>query len=642
MIRKTTQARIVGAVLAVSALTVVQADSPDAARAAITVTVPGCEVNPDDVVAWWRGEDNLVAEVGPDLTGNVPFTTGTVGRAMNLGGPTTTNTATTTQLPTLDNQITIETWIKPTPTGQTQTIISRWSFIGGNKDDAYILLIGPTGELEFRTDDPSSRWPTRLTVTANNLPNLFDGNFHHIAATRSPTTTALYYNGNLAATSPSRGATLNPATTTPVQLGSSSGRGNPFWYHGTLDEPTIWRRALTANEIDRIVLAGPAGKCPVIPIQRAKLLDPAGGAGDFFGYSVAVDAVTAVAGSPYSDTFSGSVHTFVRSGLTWSPEQIVTAGDAFITDFFGWSVDIVDDTMVVGAPGVSGDAGAAYVFTRSGAAWTQQAKLTASDGAPVDNFGYSVSIDGNTIIVGAQNADQTGGANQSGAVYVFELIGGVWGQTAKLTAADAATGDAFGAFAEISGAQVVVGSPFDDDAGTSSGAAYVFDRDPTTGWSQVAKLVADDAAAGDTFGSSASIDAERVVIGASLADEMAIDSGAAYVFESAATVWTQRVKLVPLGAAAGDHFGSAVAVSGPTVVVGSDGDDDAGNRSGAAHVFTELAATWSETTKLLGSDTTAEDQFGFAVDIDAFTINVGAYLDDDRGNNSGSVYVFGT
>ena len=164
-----------------------------------------------------------------------------------------------------------------------------------------------------------------------------------------------------------------------------------------------------------------------------------------------------------------------------------------------------------GAAGI--DQGSAYVFVRSGGVWSQQQKLEASDAAADDRFGFSVAISGETVVVGAPGDDGAAGIDQ-GSAYVFVRSGGVWSQQQKLLASDAAADDDFGSSVAISGETVVVGAPWDDDAtGFYQGSAYVFVRSGGV-WSQQQKLLASDAAGGDAFGFSVAISGETVVVGA--------------------------------------------------------------------------------------------------------------------------------
>ncbi len=349
-------------------------------------------------------------------------------------------------------------------------------------------------------------------------------------------------------------------------------------------------------------------------------------------------------------------------------------------DKFGYSVAVDGDIAVVGAyqddsdePNGIVDSGAAYVFTRSGGVvWDEGVKLTASDGAPYDNFGISVAVDDNTIVIGASGDDDNGA--DSGSVYVFtrDPYSGVWSQAAKLTASDGEALGYFGQSVAVSGDTVLVGAYQDDDEGNDledSGSVYVFTK-PTSegGWSDwndlpqtatnenyddkdrlTAKLTASDAADDDNFGTSVALDGDTAVIGAPGDDDNGIDSGSVYVFVKPLNGWattsTHTAKLTDRGGAAGDSFGVSVAVDGVTAVVGAHQHDDKGIDSGSAYVFMKPSGTaWITTStwtaKLTADDGEAFDYFGYSVAVDGDTAAVGAYQDDDKGADSGSVYVF--
>jgi len=214
----------------------------------------------------------------------------------------------------------------------------------------------------------------------------------------------------------------------------------------------------------------------------------------------------------------------------WTQQQKLTASDAAANDWFGWPVSVSGDTVVVGAyrdDGVGTDSGSAYVFVRSGGVWTQQQKLTASDAAAQDQFGSDLSVSGDTAVVSARWDD--GAGTDSGSAYVFVRSGGVWTQQQKLTASDAATNDWFGFAVSVSGNKAVVGAPLDDDAGSSSGSAYVFVRSGGV-WTQQQKLTASDAAANDQFGQLVSLTGDTVAIGTPADDAAGPFSGSAYLF----------------------------------------------------------------------------------------------------------------
>ena len=371
--------------------------------------------------------------------------------------------------------------------------------------------------------------------------------------------------------------------------------------------------------------------------------------GDLFGVSAAISGDTTVVGAESDDNTgganAGAAYVFTRSGTVWTQQAKLTASDAAASDFFGFSVSISGDTIVVGSlnnDNVGGtDAGAAYVFTRSGTVWTQQQKLTASDGAAVDNFGYSVAISGDTVIVGALIDDNAGGTD-AGSAYIFTRSGSIWTQQQKLTASDGAASDEFGVSVAISGDTVIVGALLDDNAGgADAGGAYVFTRSGTV-WTQQQKLTASDAAAGSQFGVSVGVSGDSAVAGANGDDAGGINAGAAYVFTRSGTAWTQQQKLTASDPANGDQFGHALSISGDTVLIAAQADDTAGGTdAGSAYVFTRSGTVWTEQQKLTASDGAASDELGISVAISGDTGIVGAYLDDTAaGTDAGSAYIF--
>jgi hypothetical protein len=384
--------------------------------------------------------------------------------------------------------------------------------------------------------------------------------------------------------------------------------------------------------------------------ELAKLVASDAAAGDKFGGSVAVSGDTAVIAADSDDhaggTNAGSAHVFVRSGGAWTQQAKLTASDAAASDYFGSSVAVSGDTVVIGARGddyAGGDyAGAAYVFVRSGMVWTQQAKLIASDAAAFDYFGSSVAVSGDTAVIGA-HADTHAGGSGAGSAYVFVRSGGVWTQQAKLTASDAAGGDNFGSSVAVSSDTVVIGANLDDHVGGSNaGSAYVFLRLGGV-WNEQAKLTAGDAAASYAFGYSVAVSGDTALIGAR-GDSNAGGTGAgsAYVFVRSGGVWSQQAKLTASDAAGGDNFGSSVAVSSDTVVIGANLDDHVGgSNAGSAYVFVRSGGGWSQQAKLTASDAAADDNFGISVAASGDTAVIGAHLDDHAGGtDAGSAYVF--
>ncbi len=381
--------------------------------------------------------------------------------------------------------------------------------------------------------------------------------------------------------------------------------------------------------------------------QIAKLTASDGVAGDLFGHSVAVDGDTAVVGAYEDESEKGAAYVLAKdSSGAWSQVAKLTASDGEAGDIFGWSVAVDGDTVVVGARYDD----LAYVFTKPGTGWataTETAKLTASDGVVGDWFGQSVAVDGDTVVVGASEDDG------SGSAYVFtKAADSVWTdatQTAKLTASDGDDFDEFGKSVAVDGDTAVAGAPNND----GYGSAYVFIK-PAAGWgdaTQTAKMTpgaTDDGAAGlaGTFGAAVAVDGETVVAGASAYSG---SQGRAYVFTKPSGGWEDAERTAELATsdAEKNQFGWSVAVDGNTVVVGAHTDDasDSVNDSGSVYVFTKATdSVWAdatETVKLTATDGASGEQFGWSIAAGGGTVVVGAHWDDDKGADSGSAYVYG-
>jgi hypothetical protein len=307
----------------------------------------------------------------------------------------------------------------------------------------------------------------------------------------------------------------------------------------------------------------------------------------------------------------GSVYVFTRSGTTWTQQAVLVAGDGAEEDTFGQSVALAGDTALVGAYAddtlAGSDAGSAYVFVRSGTTWTQQQQLLAVGGAAGDTFGVSVSLSGDIALVGASGRDTFGGGGNAGAAYVFIRSGTTWTQQVELLAGDGFPDDRFGASVSLAGDTALVGSRFADmPAGSDCGAAYVFIRSGTI-WTQQQKLLADDRAPADELGVSVSVSGNTALVGAWHADTPGGgDAGAAYAFTRSGTTWTQQQKLLAADdGAAGDSFGVSVSLSGDTSLVGVRLDDSpSAIDAGAAYVFTRVRTSWTQQEKLLASDRT--------------------------------------
>jgi len=367
-------------------------------------------------------------------------------------------------------------------------------------------------------------------------------------------------------------------------------------------------------------------------LQQAELT---GSKGDGLGFSVALSAGggTALVGAPFHDSVAGAVYVFTLQGRTWHETAKLTASDAAADDDFGWAVALSTHgrTALIGAPGTNNYAGAVYVCTLRGRTWSQTAKLTAPHPAAHDFFGYSVALSarGSTALAGAplQNSLAGGG-------YVYTLRGRTWSQTAELTAPHLAAGDEFGISVALSarGSTALIGAPFHN---SFAGAGYVYTLRGRT-WSQTAELTARHAAE-DFFGRSVALSAagRTALIGAPGDNSLA---GAGYVFTLRGRTWSQAAKLTASDTTPDSEFGVSVALSAlsGTAVVGAYAHDFG---AGAAYVYTLRGPTWSQAARLAASDTASDNQMGVSVALSApgGTALVGAFGHDF---GAGAAYVF--
>jgi trimeric autotransporter adhesin len=447
-------------------------------------------------------------------------------------------------------------------------------------------------------------------------------------------------------------------------------------------------------------------------VQQAYVKASNTGVGDHFGFSVAIDGDTVVVGAPSEDSgatgvngdedndlspSSGAAYVLVRSGKSWTQQAYLKAFNTAGSDKFGTDVAIDGDLIVVGAPDQDADAGAAYVYQRTGEVWSNQGFLKASNAEGGDQFGGAVAIGGNTIVVGAANEDSaaTGvGGNQAdntatwaGAAFVFVYNGAAWIQRAYLKGSNTEASDRFGASVAVDGDTVIVGAwgessnaviidgDGNNNTSAASGAAYVFVRFSNV-WSQQAYLKAANADASDRFGTSVAIDGETAIVGAYREDGAATgaggngtsngadDSGAAYVFQRETGGWEQQAYLKASNTGVDDFFGWSVDLDGDRAIVGAygesssatgingDGDNDLAVRSGAAYLYFREGSTWAFQEYLKAANTDELDEFGADVAISGNTAIVGSPYEfggssgvggdgsDNSMDESGAAYLF--
>jgi cyclophilin family peptidyl-prolyl cis-trans isomerase len=375
-----------------------------------------------------------------------------------------------------------------------------------------------------------------------------------------------------------------------------------------------------------------------------------GGAGDWFGFAIAVDANFAIVGAPRENNYTGSAYIFEYSDGNWIQQAKLTASDGTAGDNFGGSVSISANHAIVAAPRDDSNTGSAYIFEYNDGNWTQQAKLLAYEGKTEDWFGQSVSISGDCAIVGAKLHDLSVG--DAGAAFVYYRNEGDtnnWGLNFGFAPDDATINDNFGYSVSINGEYTIIGAIGDDPCSSYpnyTGSAYICKYDGTY-WAKQAKITADDGAASDKFGWSVSIDGHYAIVGAPYDDDNGSNSGSAYIFEQDdlnPNNWDQKAKLTASDATAGDYFGYSVSIGGGRAIVGAYGNDDNGSNSGSVYIFEPNEFNpnkWDQKAKLTAPDAAAGDYFGrsVAIGIGRRAI-VGAYGNDDSGSESGSSYIF--
>ena len=270
-------------------------------------------------------------------------------------------------------------------------------------------------------------------------------------------------------------------------------------------------------------------------VEQQKLLPSDGAQGDQAGWSVDIDGDTALIGvwlDGDNGQFSGSAYVFQRNAGIWSEQQKLLPSDGATEERFGIAVSLSGDTALISAmidDDLGAESGSAYIFQRNGQVWSEQQKLFASDGTAGDRYGISVSIDANTALIGSFHDDDLGA--DSGSTYVYVNNAGTWSEVQKLVPIDGAAGEEFGYSVSISGDTALIGAFSDDDKGIASGSAYVYRHNNGT-WVEEQKLVPDDISAGDQFGVSVAVGGLFAISGAWWSDGAGVNSGSVYIYDT--------------------------------------------------------------------------------------------------------------
>lgn len=382
--------------------------------------------------------------------------------------------------------------------------------------------------------------------------------------------------------------------------------------------------------------------------------------GDELGTSVSIDGLWLAVGAALRDGAFGAdagaayIYAFNAGTLQWQERQTLVASDGAGGDRFGAAVAMSGEWLAVGAPnhdhnGVT-DAGAVYLFQNVSGTWVEKLELLASDAAAGDQYGISLAMDNNNLVVGAW-LDNTPAGNDAGSAYVYAFnptFG--WGNEQKLVASDGGFEDKFGISVAIDDSQLVVGAYHDDDPniGFDTGAAYIFCKNGATWQSCGPKLIATDRAQNDEFGISVGIHQNVIAVGADSRDDAVkgVDVGAVYVFRHAGGSWFEEDELIPQTAAAFDRFGSSVAAGDNVVVGGSPNDDHPSRDMGSAFSFRHVGSVigscgWVEDHWLAEKNAGQDDLFGNAIAMSGNTALIGNRRDDANGViDSGSAALF--
>lgn len=381
-------------------------------------------------------------------------------------------------------------------------------------------------------------------------------------------------------------------------------------------------RRLIVTMLAAAVLSPLAGAVPAGAAQAGRAAAASTLTG--LGRSVAVSGSTVVAGAPQWEADRGEVYVYLRLGKSWSQQAVLRLARGTANYQFGASVAISGSTIVVGAPGVNGSRGLAYVYVRVGTSWHRQAVLSARKPQKNGSFGASVGISGSTAVVGAP------GQNLAGQVMVFSRHGTTWSRPATLPGPARSFGpNNFGAAVAVSGSQAVVGWPYIN----ADGSARVFGRASATIWNLEANLNEPATEPGNEFGLSVAISGAVIAVGAPGTGA----SGTAVIFTRSKGSWGKR--LAPQGPGGASEFGASVAVSGSTVIVGAPAAAGADGDQGGAYLYQDVAHKWAAAASIPGQSppTPLNNWFGIAVGISGGTVAIGA---PGIGDGHGAVYIY--
>ena len=381
------------------------------------------------------------------------------------------------------------------------------------------------------------------------------------------------------------------------------------------------------------------GNPPILTAQEAVLLQPDPVFFDGFGHAVAVDGDVAAVGIDQSGGGGpGAVYVFRRAAGSWAFEAKLTGSAP--GGRFGAAVAVSGDALAVGDPAagpLAPGSGAVHVFRRTGGVWVPEAVLAPLAGAANDAFGSSVTLDGDVLAAGAPFGD--GAVADTGTAYAFRRAGGLWSQEAALSDPTGGPFEDYGRAVSVQGDTLLVGAPFDGKPANVAGSVFVYGNGPG-GWTQEAVLQAQDGPANRELGIAVSLDGDTAAAGAHFDSEAGVQAGAVYVFTRSAGVWSQEAKLVPEDAGDNDEFGAAVSLSGDTLAVGSPGVDGAMFAVGSTCLYVRAGGAWNEAARLMVSGGASGDAFGWDVALDGEVLVASAPFEEQGFLVTGAAYAY--
>ncbi len=351
--------------------------------------------------------------------------------------------------------------------------------------------------------------------------------------------------------------------------------------------------------------------------EETQLFFASGLEDDYIGYSVATWGTMSVSGAPGDDTegsSAGAAYIHRMAGPNWWEVVKLAPVELEAQDAFGQYVAVNGDVVAVAAPGdddAASNAGVVYVYRYDGLSWDLNQKIYASDASAWDRFGAAIAIEGDVMVVGAPMDDPAG--SSSGSAYVYRDNGVEWIEEGKLIASSEVAGDSFGTSVSVFGDTILVGAPGDDDGGSNSGSAYFFEYDGVS-WGEVMEVRPTAPSASDFFGTSVSINGSYALVGAYGDDDGGTNAGAAYMYHHDGSYWQYNDKLIASTAASSDYAGYSVSIRGSMAAIGAPKADGQDANSGAVFIWSlPSGQTWSEQQTIHASDGATWDYFGRSV-----------------------------